>query len=56
MEPWGDAQLHIIMISNLIDEAISYTMFMFTFTLQLLQVKPLTSDTHVQITLLLGNV
>ena len=33
MEPWGDAQLHIIISSDLMDEAISYTMFMFTFTL-----------------------
>ena len=33
MEPRGDAQLHIIMTSNLMDKAISYAMFMFTFTL-----------------------
>ena len=33
MEPQGDVQLHIIMTCNLMDEAISYTMFMFTFTL-----------------------
>ena len=33
MEPRGDVQLPIIMTSNLMDEAISYIMFMFTFTL-----------------------
>ena len=33
MEPQGDVHLHVFMISNLMDKAISYTMFMFIFTL-----------------------
>ena len=33
MEPQGNVQLHIIMTSNLMDEAINHTMFIFTFTL-----------------------